>query len=105
MFLSLAKLFADRRAASREQVLLLHPIQLSRWLEEAWTGARLVPELPIGSTVDRGAVPRRRPDHRRAGPAARSPRRPSYKPSGITAARARDLAGCVGARRVRRRSA
>jgi hypothetical protein len=49
MFLSLAKLFADS-GGSREQVLQLHPIQLSRWLEEAWTGARLVPELPIGST-------------------------------------------------------
>ncbi len=50
MFLTLAKLFADS-GGSRDQVLLLHPVQLSRWLEEAWSGARLVPELPIGSTT------------------------------------------------------
>ncbi len=48
MFLSLAKLYADG-GGTRDQVLLLHPLQLSRWLEEAWAGARLVPELPIGS--------------------------------------------------------
>jgi hypothetical protein len=48
MFLSLAKLFADAGGA-REQVFLVHPIQLSRWLDEAWAAARLVPELPIGS--------------------------------------------------------
>src|SRR6478752_6407148 len=48
MFLSLAKLFADA-GGSREQVLTIHPLQLSRWLDEAWTTARLVPELPIGS--------------------------------------------------------
>lgn len=49
MFLSLAKLFAEA-GGSREQVFLVHPIQLSRWLDEAWAGARLVPELPVGST-------------------------------------------------------
>ena len=50
MFLSLAKLYADPAAGgTREQVLLLHPEQLSRWLEEAWSGARLVPELPLGA--------------------------------------------------------
>lgn len=48
MFLSLAKLFADK-GVPREQALLVHPIQLSRWLEEAWASARLVPELPVGS--------------------------------------------------------
>jgi len=47
MFLTLAKLFADA-GGSREQALLLHPVQLSRWLDEAWTSGRLVPELPIG---------------------------------------------------------
>jgi len=48
MFLNLAKLFtAD--GGSREHVLLIHPLQLSRWADEAWAGARLVPELPVGS--------------------------------------------------------
>jgi hypothetical protein len=49
MFLTLAKLFEDA-GGTREQALLLHPVQLSRWLDEAWASARLVPELPIGST-------------------------------------------------------
>lgn len=49
MFLSLAKLF-EAAGGTREQVLLVHPAQLSRWLDEAWEGAALVPELPIGST-------------------------------------------------------
>jgi hypothetical protein len=49
MFLSLAKLFADQPGGAREQVLLIHPIQLSRWLDEAWAGARQVPELPVGT--------------------------------------------------------
>jgi hypothetical protein len=48
MFLSLAKLFEDA-GGTREQALLVHPIQLSRWLDEAWAGAALVPELPIGT--------------------------------------------------------
>jgi len=48
MFLSLAKLFADA-GGTREQVFLVHPVQLSRWLDEAWAAARLVPELPVGS--------------------------------------------------------
>jgi hypothetical protein len=48
MFLSLAKLYADAGGA-REDVFLVHPIQLSRWLDEAWAAARLVPELPVGS--------------------------------------------------------
>jgi hypothetical protein len=47
MFLSLAKLYEDA-GGSREDVLLVHPVQLSRWLDEAWAAARLVPELPIG---------------------------------------------------------
>jgi hypothetical protein len=48
MFLSLAKLFEDA-GGIRDQALLVHPIQLSRWLDEAWAGAALVPELPIGT--------------------------------------------------------
>ena len=47
MFLSLAKLFEDL-GGSREQALLVHPVQLSRWLDEAWASAALIPELPIG---------------------------------------------------------
>ncbi|WP_129337243.1 hypothetical protein [Cellulomonas endophytica] len=47
MFLSLAKLFADA-GGTRDQVLLVHPLQLSRWLDEAWGAAALVPELPVG---------------------------------------------------------
>jgi hypothetical protein len=49
MFRSLAKLVAEG-GGDREQVLLIHPVQLSRWLDEAWKGTRLVPELPLGST-------------------------------------------------------
>jgi hypothetical protein len=48
MFLSLAKLF-EIAGATREQVLLIHPVQLSRWVDEAWGEAALVPELPIGT--------------------------------------------------------
>ena len=47
MFLSLAKLFTDA-GGTRDQVLLVHPLQLSRWLDEAWGAASLVPELPVG---------------------------------------------------------
>jgi hypothetical protein len=52
MFLNLARLLqnADR---PREQVFLVHPVQLSRWLDEAWQAAALVPPLPIGSTPTR----------------------------------------------------
>jgi hypothetical protein len=48
MFLSLAKLIEDA-GGTRDQALLVHPIQLSRWLDEAWAGAALIPELPIGT--------------------------------------------------------
>jgi len=48
MFLTLAKLFADA-GGTREQALLVHPVQLSRWADEYWLAARLVPELPIGT--------------------------------------------------------
>jgi hypothetical protein len=48
MFLSLANLF-QTAGGTREQALLIHPIQLSRWLDEAWLAAALVPELPLGT--------------------------------------------------------
>lgn len=48
MFLNLAKLI-EAAGGTREDALLVHPVQLSRWLDEAWAGAALVPELPIGS--------------------------------------------------------
>jgi hypothetical protein len=50
MFLNLAKLLEDNAGnpAAREQVFLIHPVQLSRWLDEAWAGARAIPPLPIG---------------------------------------------------------
>jgi hypothetical protein len=48
MFLTLAELF--RRAVpdqptAEENVFLVHPIQLSRWLDEAWAAARRAPLL------------------------------------------------------------
>jgi hypothetical protein len=51
MFLNLAKLLEDAAGdpAAREQVFLIHPVQLSRWLDEAWAGAATIPPLPIGS--------------------------------------------------------
>jgi hypothetical protein len=51
MFLNLAKLLEDATGdpAAREQVFLIHPVQLSRWLDEAWAGAAAIPPLPIGS--------------------------------------------------------
>ena len=53
MFLNLAKLLeaATGEAAAREQVFLIHPVQLSRWLDEAWQGVATIPPLPIGSPV------------------------------------------------------
>lgn len=48
MFLNLAKLLEDA-GGTRDQVFLIHPLQLSRWLDEAWAAAALVPELPIGT--------------------------------------------------------
>jgi hypothetical protein len=52
VFLNLAKLLQDA-GRPREQVFLVHPLQLSRWLDEAWQAAALVPPLPIGSTSTR----------------------------------------------------
>ncbi|HZC99991.1 MAG TPA: hypothetical protein VFA46_07310 [Actinomycetes bacterium] len=48
MFLNLAKLLEDA-GGTREQVFLIHPVQLSRWLDEAWAGVAAIPPLPIGS--------------------------------------------------------
>jgi hypothetical protein len=50
VFLNLAKLLGPDR---REQVFLVHPVQLSRWLDEAWQATALVPPLPIGSVSTR----------------------------------------------------
>jgi hypothetical protein len=41
MFLSLARLFTNP-----QDLFFVHPIQLSRWLDEAWAAARDVPVLP-----------------------------------------------------------
>ncbi|WP_210481596.1 hypothetical protein [Naasia sp. SYSU D00948] len=43
MFLNLANLLGPDR---REQVFLIHPLQLSRWLDEAWASAARIPPLP-----------------------------------------------------------
>jgi hypothetical protein len=53
MFLNLAKLLEDAAGdpAAREQVFLIHPVQLSRWLDEAWAGTATIPPLPIGSAT------------------------------------------------------
>jgi hypothetical protein len=48
MILSLATLF-ENAGGTREQALLIHPLQISRWLDEAWLATALVPELPIGT--------------------------------------------------------
>jgi hypothetical protein len=55
MFLNLAKLLEDAtgEAEAREQVFLIHPVQLSRWLDEAWRGVAAIPPLPIGSADSR----------------------------------------------------
>jgi hypothetical protein len=50
MFLTLATEFATA-GGTREDVFRVHPTQLSRWLDEAWQSAALVPGLPIGSTA------------------------------------------------------
>ena len=58
MFLSLAKLFgADHQRTAREDVFLVHPLQLSRWLDEAWAAAR---GRRLSGTDADAAVPRRR---------------------------------------------
>lgn len=41
MFLSLARLFTNPH-----DMFLIHPVQLSRWLDEAWAGAGRVPVIP-----------------------------------------------------------
>lgn len=80
MFLNLARLLADPH-----QVFLIHPVQLSRWLDEAWAGARIAPPIPgsagraapfLGSTQIVDAL--RLPDQ---------PNPPLLSPSGIDPAR------------------
>jgi hypothetical protein len=51
MILALAKRFADTGGA-REDALLVHPLQLSRWLEEVWASGQLVPELAGAASSD-----------------------------------------------------
>lgn len=42
MFLSLANLFPD----APQSVFRIHPVQLSRWLDEVWGAARRTPQIP-----------------------------------------------------------
>jgi hypothetical protein len=48
MFRNLASIL-EGVGGAREQVFLIHPIQLSRWADEAWDGIAAIPPLPIGS--------------------------------------------------------
>jgi hypothetical protein len=49
MFRSLAQLFATTDGQERNDVFLVHPLQLSRWLDEAWAAAGTVPSFdPLG---------------------------------------------------------
>ena len=49
MFLNLAAAFAAANPAQpRESVFLVHPLQLERWLEEAWVAAAVIPPIPGG---------------------------------------------------------
>ena len=43
MFRNLAQLLATTPGRDRNDVFLIHPIQLSRWLDEAWDAARTIP--------------------------------------------------------------
>ena len=45
MFRNLAKLLAPRPPRDRNDVFLIHPLQLSRWLDEAWASASTVPSF------------------------------------------------------------
>ncbi len=45
MFRSLAQLFATTPGRERNDVFLVHPLQLSRWLDEAWAAAATVPSF------------------------------------------------------------
>jgi hypothetical protein len=45
MFRSLALLFATTEGRKRDDVFLVHPLQLSRWLDEAWAAATSVPSF------------------------------------------------------------
>jgi hypothetical protein len=51
MFRTLARLFVDPTLAtpgSDPAVLTVHPLQLSRWLDEAWEAAAIAPNFAIG---------------------------------------------------------
>ncbi len=45
MFRSLAQLLAKTGGRPRSDVFLVHPLQLSRWLDEAWTSSTTVPSF------------------------------------------------------------
>ncbi|SED60568.1 hypothetical protein [Jiangella alba] len=52
MFRNLAQLFAATPGRDRRDVFLVHPIQLSRWLDEAWNNARTVPAFGDPTTLE-----------------------------------------------------
>ncbi|HET6694531.1 MAG TPA: hypothetical protein VFG97_09515, partial [Pedococcus sp.] len=45
MFRSLANLFAATNGRQRNDVFIVHPLQLSRWLDEAWSVQATVPSF------------------------------------------------------------
>jgi hypothetical protein len=49
MFLQLAHFFDEGLNRPREDVFLVHPVQLGRWLDEAWQSARFLPPGPDGT--------------------------------------------------------
>jgi hypothetical protein len=51
MFRNLARLLTDA-GRQRNDVFLVHPLQLSRWLDEAWDGARTVPAFGKPSRLE-----------------------------------------------------
>lgn len=51
MFRNLAQLLANA-GRDRNDVFLVHPLQLSRWLDEAWTSAATVPALGQPTQLD-----------------------------------------------------
>src|SRR5215217_5214785 len=48
MFRNLARLLAPR---GRNDVFLIHPLQLSRWLDEAWASASTVPSFGVPTSA------------------------------------------------------
>jgi hypothetical protein len=50
VFRALAQVFATTAGRTRNDVFLVHPFQLGRWLDEAWTTAGVVPQFFPGLT-------------------------------------------------------